>query len=452
MTNQIKPPKFAGIEVSPDLKRANFFFLYLNTFVVGTLMVLPAVLQPAFLKDVIGVSSDFFGSINSFLSIISQVATLLLAGAVGIMSDRVGRRILAFSGFSILSVFFILYFYSGQIAIFFNIPEGFSSYVCALISFAPHRVVEFTDFAPGLFTVYVIRLIIGIGFVLSFPQFITMVADYTREKDRGKGMAFNGLMMGFASITVFAIFAPMIRNYGVETVFYLASGMAFLGVLFTLLFLKDRMPERSRERKKVKEFISIVIKSPPLVASYLCSLITRADIVVASTFITTWGVMIAGDYGLTSEAATLKAAIPMIVLSSVSFLSFPVIGILLDRWGRMKTIILSLLMGGLGMVLLAFCSNPFSGLVFPGVILIAFGMPGAIAGANTLASDAAPKEMVGTILGGLNTMQPIGILFFLIVGGFLFDKFGPGWVFGLKSIGTLALCLWMFFMRKKIIC
>lgn len=452
MTDQSKTVRFAGIEVPPDLNRANFFFLYLNTLFVGILMVMPAILQPAFLKDIIQVSPDFFGSINSFLSIISQVATLALAGVVGVLSDRFGRKILAFIGFSIMSVAFALYFYSDQIATILRVPGGFSSYVCALISFVPQRAAEFTEFAPGLFTVYVIRLVIGVGFILAFPQFITIVADYTYEKDRGKGMAFNGLMMGFASIIVFALFARAIRSFGVETVFYLASGMAFLGVLFTLFFLKDRMPEKKKERKKLKEIIAIVSGSDALKASYLCSLITRADIIVASTFITTWGVMIAGDYDLTSEAATMKAAIPMIVLSVISFISFPVIGVLLDRWGRTKTIILSLFMGGIGMVMLGFCNNPFTGLVFFCVVLIAFGMPGAIAGANTLASDAAPKEMVGTILGGLNTMQPIGVLFFLIVGGFLFDKFGPGWVFGLKGAGTLALCLWIFIIRKKIGC
>ena len=48
--------KFAGIEVPPDLTQGNFFFLYFNTLLVGLLMVIPAILQPAFLKDIIRVS------------------------------------------------------------------------------------------------------------------------------------------------------------------------------------------------------------------------------------------------------------------------------------------------------------------------------------------------------------------------------------------------------------
>jgi hypothetical protein len=78
------------------------------------------------------------------------------------------------------------------------------------------------------------------------------------------------------------------------------------------------------------------------------------------------------------------------------------------------------------------------------------GMAGSIAGANTLASDASPEGMVGSILGGLNTMQPIGILFFVGLGGYLFDRFSPGWAFAVKGSASLILCVWMFILRGRI--
>jgi len=49
--------------------------------------------------------------------------------------------------------------------------------ICALMSFVTAQAVEFTSFAPGLLITYIIRLVIGIGIVLLFPQFITMIAD-----------------------------------------------------------------------------------------------------------------------------------------------------------------------------------------------------------------------------------------------------------------------------------
>ena len=45
--------KFAGLEIPPDLKKSHFFFLYFNTLLIALIMVIPAILQPAFLKDII---------------------------------------------------------------------------------------------------------------------------------------------------------------------------------------------------------------------------------------------------------------------------------------------------------------------------------------------------------------------------------------------------------------
>ena len=255
--------KFAGIEIPPDLTTGNFIFLYFNTLLIGCLMVIPAILQPAFLKDIINVSLDFFGSINGLLQNMSQVATLLFVGYVGILSDRVGRKILAIIGFVVLAVFFYCLLFSNQIAAALHLPAGFSASLCAALSFAPSRAAEFNAFGPGLFAAYVIRLIIGIGLVLVYPQFITMVADYVAEKDRGKGMALNGMMMGLGSLLIFGLVAPIGRNAGVAVVFYITSAIAIAGAFFTVIGLKDRAREKKAESKSLMAVLKIVNKNLP---------------------------------------------------------------------------------------------------------------------------------------------------------------------------------------------
>jgi MFS family permease len=443
--------KFAGIEIPPDLTKSNFFFLFFNTMLSGIMMTIPAIIQPAFLSDVIKINQDFAGSINGLLQNMSQIATLLFVGYVGVLSDKVGRKILAFIGFIVLALFFYLLSQANGIAATLHLPAGLTSQICALLSFSPAKAAEFIEFAPGLLTTYGFRLIIGIGLILGYPQFITMVADYTYEKDRGKGMAMNGVMMAIASMIVFLAFAPIQRQTGVVVTLYLVAALALVSALATWVFLKDRMPETKREKTGLKEIFPVVKKSMAIKATYWCSLITRADIVVLATFLGTWGVKYGNEIGMAAEKATFKAFIPMMVMSVVGLICFPIAGILLDRWGRVPTIILALISGAVGMLFFAIAPNPFSTLLYPGVILISFGMAGGIAGANTLASDASPKGMVGSILGGLNTMQPIGVLFFLAVGGYLFDKLGPGWAFALKGIATLILSAWMFMVKGSII-
>ncbi len=443
--------KFAGIEVPPDLSKTNFFFLYLNTLFIGMLMVIPAILQPAFLQDIIKVPEQFFGSINGFLQNMSQIATLAFVGIVGALSDKTGRKILAVIGFFVLLVFYYLFGQSVAIAEALNVPAAFSAQICAVLNFAPSESARFMDCAPGLLVGYILRLIVGIGYILVYPQFITMVADYTSEKDRGKGMAFNGMMMGLASILIFAAVAPMGDKTGVGGLFVFASVLSLVGALGTVLFLKERLPETKKEDKKsFKEVVAVVKASPSIKASCICSLISRADIAVMATFIIAWAVQQADTLNITSEAATKKGAVPMIIMSVVTFVAFPVIGILLDRWGRLQTIMLTLLSAGAGLLMISASASPFSGQIYIAVTLLGFGIAGSIAGANTLATDMSPKALVGAILGWLNTAQPIGMLFFLQVGGLLYDKFGPGWAFGLKGAANILLVLWLLTVKKNI--
>jgi MFS family permease len=153
---------------------------------------------------------------------------------------------------------------------------------------------------------------------------------------------------------------------------------------------------------------------------------------------------------MTSTDATMKSMFPMMAMGVFSLFAFPVIGVLLDKWGRVQTLLLSLFCAAAGMLLISVSPDPFSPMLYFAVLLAGIGMAGSIAGANTLATDASPKGMVGSILGGVNTMQPIGALLFIAVGGYLFDKMGPGWAFGLKGIANLLLFIWMFMIKGSI--
>ena len=162
--------KFAGIEIPPELTKGNFFFLFFNTFLIGLLMSVFGILQPAFLKDVIKINQDFAGSINGLLMNLNEIATLALVALVGVLSDKVGRKILALLGFLVLALFFYLLGEANSIASLLHIPPGISSQICALLSFVPSQSVEFTEFAPGLVATYVIRLFLGVGLILCYPH------------------------------------------------------------------------------------------------------------------------------------------------------------------------------------------------------------------------------------------------------------------------------------------
>ena len=126
-TGEIKKDvkKFAGIEIPPDLTRANFFFLYVNTVLMGLVMAVSAIIQPAFLSDMIKIKQDFAGSINGLLQNMSQIATLAFVAIIGVLSDKLGRKILAILGFIVIAVFIYLMSQSNGIASSLTFPPDF---------------------------------------------------------------------------------------------------------------------------------------------------------------------------------------------------------------------------------------------------------------------------------------------------------------------------------------
>jgi MFS family permease len=420
--------RFAGIRIPSDLKRSHFFNLYLASFLAACLLSLPAILQPAFLKEVINIPREQAGTINSGLQNMSMVAMLLFVGVIGILSDKVGRRILAVLGFLVCGFFFILFGYAKDISLAMGI----------------------TGVGGQIFVTYVIRFIIGIGIFLSFPQFITMIADYTTPRDRGKGMAYHGIMMSLGSIITFGVMAQIAKRTGLMSLFYIAGALGFLGLIVSRLGLVDRMPKEKAKRLGIREIYNEVSKSLALKASYVTTLVVRADILVLATFIIVWVVYVAEKFGLTPLKATARGGMVMLTMSLATMIIHPITGVLLDRLGRTPIVITGLFSAGVGACLIATIENPFSPMIYFYVTLMGVGFSAASIGAITLASDVSPKPLLGSMLGGLNTMMPIGVLFFLQVGGFLFDKFGYWTPFALKGGANLVLGVWLVMVRRRI--
>jgi MFS family permease len=421
--------KFVGIRIPPDLTWSNFFNMYLGTLLVAALLVVPAILQPALLKEVINIPDAQAGSINAGLQNMFYVATLFFVGLAGILSDRVGRRILVIIGFSVCVVSYTLFGHTKDIALALGI----------------------TSVGGQVFVAYVIRFIVGIGVVVCYPQFIALVADYTDERDRGKAMALNGIMMGLGPIIVFGVLAQIARKTGLMSVFYMSAAIGFFGAVISRLWLKDRMPKEKPKALSIKEIYTIVSKSLALKAGYAAKLVVGSDTTITGTFLIVWMVYAAEKFGISPVKATARGGVVIMVMGLVSFVIYPIVGVLLDRWGRVPVIAAGLIVGGAGFFLAGVTENPFSLAMFPFIAFVGIGVAGGMTGSNTLVSDVSPKPLLGSILGGLNSMRPISVLIFLQVGGFLFDKVGYGAPFVLKGIINLTCALWFLAIRTRVL-
>jgi len=421
--------KFAGIDIPVGLRATNFFALYLASWIMGCLMTLPVVIQPVFLKETIGIPEGLAGSINSGLQNMSQVATILFIGLVGVASDKYGRRIFIVAGFILCFIFYIVFGHSKDIAMLLGIGSVQGQLVC----------------------VYLIRFIIGIGLVMSHPQFVTMVTDYTVEQGRGKGMALHAIMISLGALSVYGLFTQIATKTGVLGLLYLGGLLAVGGALVAGLGLVDKMPDVRMKQAGIKEASRAVSKSFALKVSYFAAFVTRADIAIPSTLLIVWMVSVADRFGYTPVEATARGGFILMVSSLFRLVSFYALGIMLDRIGRTPVLIATLLLAGIGYILIAVVENPFSNGMFVYVCLLGFGKNGAIVAANTLASDAAPKPMRGSILGGLNTIGALGIIFFLQACGYLFDNISYQSPFLFKGAFNVLFGIWVWNARDRIL-
>jgi len=424
-TTTITGKKFLGITVLEGMSRWDFFNLYGVTFFVGILIIIPAIIQPAFLKEVIGIPRNMAGTINSGLQNMSQIATLLFIGYVGILSDKFGRVILAFIGFFVCAFAYLIF--------------GFTMPISSFLGINP---TAFTYFA---------RFMVAIGFIMTFPQFSTLAADYTMRRDRGKAMSYNGFMLGTAGIFVFNVIAQIPKKLGIMSLFYICVATALIGATWLRATLRDRLPEKRVKERNFKELYKTVAKSFALKVGYVGYLVSRADTMIIGTFLMVWAVEAAKQYGLTPLQATAIGGTALGVQMMVAVSCNPVLGYLIDRFGRVPMIILGLLLSTLGFVILGSVGNPFSKVVWLAVALIGASQASVTISSNALCADAAPKPLLGTVMGGKNTMAPIGTIIFLQLGGFLFDTFGPMSAFFMKAVINFLTFVWVFSIRRKVV-
>ena len=425
MTEQKKTnSKFVGIEIPSGVTRRNFYFLYTAAFLVNVLMVFPAVIQPVFLKEIIGIPDSKAGSINSLLQNLSQVASLFLAGYVGFLSDRLGRRIMLMSGAAITGLFIIGFGYSKELGM--------------IVGLSPE------------YAVYVTRFILGVALIFTWPHFSPLIADYTNPSSRGKAMAMYGMAMGLGTILSFGAIGQMPRVFGIYNSFLVAAGVAFLASIVIWAGLVDRMSEEKKKQSgRFKELMALVKKSTPLKVSYAATFIGRADTPIIRLLMMVWLVTAAEKHGLTPVKATGIGGLIMMGFAVMAMLSNVVAGPLVDKIGRVATIILSMASASAGFAMLYFVDNPFSFAIALPIGLIGFGMSGVVIGANTLAADASPRYLVGTVMGGLNTVQSVGLILLLQAAGVIRDVFSTQFAFMFKAILNVLFIVWLLIVRKK---
>ncbi|MBI5375491.1 MAG: MFS transporter [Candidatus Schekmanbacteria bacterium] len=420
--------KIAGIEIPPDLKKYNFYALFWCSMVMLMAITSGSVIQPIFLKDVIGIAPQNFGKISTALVVINEVASILLIGYVGVLSDRYGRRKIMTFGLVTSGITYIIFGYSKSIA-------------------------DFSGIEP-IIAVFILRALFVIFLQFAWPHVFTIIGDYTYASSRGKGMAAIGLTSAIGALLAFGVISQIPKKFGVLAAFVTCGIIILISAAVSHFGVVDRMKVREKsehskgELELLMEAWQIVKDSAPLKMCYGAAFISRANVGVLGTMMMIWTAKVAQEYGHTTGEALALGGMAVGLSGIFGMITAPLWGILTDRWGRMRTTALSLAFTGIGYLLLTLIINPFGGLMKIFIIFIGAGQFGAMTASMTLATDLSPKKVLGSVLGGFNTFGALGIFVLTSVGGIVFDAFGhtsPFLIAGLVNIVVTVWCLVVYF-------
>ncbi len=263
--------------------------------------------------------------------------------------------------------------------------------------------------AKNFIDLIIIRGAQGLGFALTIPATLSLMADYTETKSRGGAMGiFTTMRMsGFATGPLLGGFLQV--HYGFNLAFYVVGGISLFGLVVVWLLVKD--PENLRksasEKVQLPSFRETVSKE--FIIMGVASVIMAASISMMVALENQF------NQRLSQTAIGFGVAFSAMTVSRV-FLQIP-LGRAADVWGRKIVIIL-------GFIVLAPTTAALGFVASTTQLVIArlaqgVAMAGVSAPIFALAGDKAKGESSGTQMSIVTMSFGLGIALGPIIAGFM---------------------------------
>ncbi len=395
--------------------------LYLLAAVCTVFMTLAVAVQPLFLRNVLNVSFEYAGVVNANVQVVTEVLDLALILYLGYLSDRFGRVPIAVIGFLVAA--------GGALLAPLSLQLG------ALLG------------VGGMAFYYMTRIVMSLGTGAVWPQISTLAGDFTSFENRPRLMANTAFMMALGATLVYAVLMQIPRHAGITAVMLLTAVVALAGAWLArkcLIDVAPRLKERDIPWKRVRD---LVAGDERLRLSFAAAFFARGDMIFVGLFVMLWFVYFADIVGIGQEEAAAHAGGLIGLAGFIVLASIPVWGRIIERFGRVPAIVTGMALSGIGFALMGFVVNPFDWFIYLPIVLVATGQAGCLVAPQVLTIDLTPKEIRGSVLGAFNVVGGVGIIFFVQVGGALFDSVGPHAPFVFIGMGNLLLtcyALWVW--------
>jgi MFS family permease len=419
--------KFLGIWLAEGISRFNAGIFCYAAFTTIGLLTFISTGTTLVLNTNLGIPIGEQGTITGDLVIATEIGQFLVFGLVGILADRIGRREVFSIGMFIMGVSYALY-----------------------------------PFAESIAELTVYRVIYAIGLGAATGMLQTIVADYPRDRSRGKFVALGGIFNGLGVIVVTVIFGrfvpPALIDAGFDAVTTsrithgVVAAACFISSILFFIGLKKGTPGGKEERPPLRELVVSGFfegRNPRIALSYAAAFVARGDLVILGTFTVLWG-MVAGDaQGLDPAVSAARGAGIFGTASAASLVWLLILSTFMDRFNRVGGAAFCMALASIGYGSMYFVDDPLAPAAIPLFLVLGVGQISAFFGATVLISHEAPKLKRGAVIGMFNMCGAIGIFVTSGVGGRLFDSIGPYAPFVL--VGAMNFCVFLLALVVRIL-
>ena len=278
------------------------------------------------------------------------------------------------------------------------------------------------------------NVLLGINQGLTWSSTVVMKIDLVGEKDRGLAMGINEFA-GYFAVGIVAFLTGFIaQKYGVNPYpFYIGIGISIIGLLLSILFVKDTRKFVQQEQQKNTSkslqnvFIETTFKNKNL------SAITQAGLVNNLNDGMIWGLLPILLFDLKFDTKTI--GIIAAVYPTVWGIGQLFTGKMSDLYSKKKMLFWGMFLQGIAIITILYVST-FYGLLFLAAILgfgTALVYPTFL---SAIASTTTPTQRAESI-GVFRLWRDLGYAIGAILSGIIADIWGIE--YAILSIGILTI-------------
>ena len=418
-----------GIELSPGITPIHLWAYFYAVLVSSAYAGALAVLQPGVLHSM-GIPFEVQGNLTGSLAAMQEVLFIILLGTIGAISDRVGRKNVYVFGLLTTSIGFALYPSAGSIS-----------------------------------ELVVYRVIVAVGSAAMLGMMVTVIADYSTNKTRGKA---NGLQ-GFIA-TLGAFIPPILAGLPAQFVArgYTETGAqqatfavaAAMGLTATVVAWFGLAPKATQLMAASRESIRKILvdgakaaRDKGVALSYGAAFISRGDLAVTGAFLGLWLV----QHGMRTQGLTPSEAMAQLVMPAIlavvsgALVGSILMGILADRISRAAAIPVASGLAAAVYMSIFFVDDPTAPWVKYLLFVMGVAEISAFVSSQALVGQQAEPRHRGAIIGFFGVAGAFGILIGTKGGGILFDEVGPSAPFVVFGVLNLVVFAWGMLVHRSIV-